>query len=136
MGEIVEHTGVILSNDNGHIKVQIQQSSACSACHAKGACTASDVAEKVIDVYDNGDYQVGQLVHLYGADSLGMKAVMYAFIIPFLIMAVVLFISMNYFTELESGLYALLSLFPYYAVLFFFRKSFSKVFVFYIKPIK
>lgn len=136
MGETIEHTGIIISAESGLVKVQIQQNSACAACHAKGACSAADTADKVIDVYDNGDYHVGQLVHLYGSSSLGMKAVFYAFLIPFFIMVVVLFVSMAYFTELESGLYALSSLLPYYAVLFFFRKSFRKAFVFQIKPIE
>ena len=43
---MIEHEGIIEHIDGNHIKVRILQQSACSACHAKGYCTAADSSEK------------------------------------------------------------------------------------------
>jgi sigma-E factor negative regulatory protein RseC len=135
MGEFIEHTGLVEGIDSGVIYVRIQQVSACSACHAKGACSTADVADKVIEVADNGAYNVGQLVLLTGSYSLGLKAVFYAFILPFLCMFLTLYISTQYTSELKGGLLSLGILLPYYIVLSLFRKSLKKSFTFQIKPI-
>lgn len=138
MAEKFEHTGVIKRISSGIIYVQIVQESACAACHANGACSAADVADKEIEVTNTGlvDYKVGQKVALIGAYSFGLTAVMYAFLLPLLCMIITLFVSMNYVSELRSGLMTLGILLPYYTVLFLFRKKLKKRFSFGIKPIK
>ena len=45
MSQKIEHTGIITRIDNNNVQVQIIQVSACSTCHAKSACTASDMDE-------------------------------------------------------------------------------------------
>ena len=57
----VSHRGTIISIEEGNIKVEIINKSMCSACHAKGFCSAGDSKDKVIDVlyYNNGEYSVG-----------------------------------------------------------------------------
>lgn len=136
MGERIEHTGVIDRIASGILYVRIVQQSACVACHANGACSVADVADKLIEVSDTGGYKVGQQVHLIGAYSFGLHAVMYAFLLPLLCMILTLFISMNFMSELRSGLLTLGVLLPYYAVLYLFRKKLKKRFSFGIEPIK
>ncbi len=134
MAETIEHTGVVERIDLGVIFVRIEQQSACAACHANGACSAADIADKVIEVVDNGGYMLGQKVMITGAMGVGLKAVLFAFIFPFISMIITLIVSLQYTTELYSGLLALAALVPYYAVLSLFRKKLKKSFTFEIKP--
>jgi hypothetical protein len=50
MSQIIEHSGIIENINGSNIRVQIIQESACSGCHAKGACSAADLKDKYIDV--------------------------------------------------------------------------------------
>ena len=67
MSQIIEHTGVINQITGNHIRVSIIQQSACSGCHAKGACTATDMDEKMIDIESSdSSFKVGDMVLLNG----------------------------------------------------------------------
>ena len=60
MSQIIEHSGIVQHIDGKHIRVQILQESACSGCHAKGACTAADMKDKYVDVEaDFSEFKVG-----------------------------------------------------------------------------
>ncbi|MEG1587319.1 MAG: SoxR reducing system RseC family protein [Bacteroidales bacterium] len=113
----------------------IIQNSACSACHAKSACTASDSAEKIIEVpYFSNDLQIGQQVTVVGSKTMGWKAVWYAFILPFLLlMAVLTVITETTGNELWAGLLALAVLVPYYLILYILRNKMKSNFTFTLK---
>lgn len=135
MSQIIEHTGRIQHIKDNHIQVLITQNSACSGCHAKSACTAADSAEKIIDVYsDDTSYKVGDNVIVYGQRAVGMKAVLLAFVIPFLLILVSLFV-LRAFIENEaiSGTLALAVLIPYYIIISLFKDKLSSKFQFHIK---
>ena len=94
----IKHLGIVENIDGFHLKVRIVQTSACSSCSIKGHCSASETKEKLIDVYNPNpslNPQVGQRVMITGSASMGMKAVGWAFIMPFLILLVSLFVSMK-----------------------------------------
>ena len=137
MNQIIEHTGKIVNIDEDQIQVLITQNSACSGCHAKSACTAADSAEKIIDVVSNDkSFKVNDEVMLYGQRSSGLRAVLLAFVIPFLLILVTLFV-LRYFTDNEplSGTIALATLIPYYLILSFFKDKLKSKLQFYIKHI-
>lgn len=119
MSQLIEHSGIVRNVNGKHIQVQIVQLSACSSCHAKGACSAADMDEKLIDVEtDNLDYKVGDTVILYGQSSMGLFAVLLAFVIPFLLILLTLLIISNYTdNESLSGSIALGTLVPYFLIL-------------------
>jgi len=119
MSQLIEHSGIVRNVNGKHIQVQIVQLSACSSCHAKGACSAADMDEKLIDVEtDNLDYKVGDTVILYGQSSMGLFAVLLAFVIPFLLILLTLLIINNYtYNESLSGSIALGTLVPYFLIL-------------------
>ncbi len=119
MSQLIEHSGIVRNVNGKHIQVQIVQLSACSSCHAKGACSAADMDEKLIDVEtDNLDYKVGDSVILYGQSSMGLFAVLLAFVIPFLLILLTLLIINNYTdNESLSGSIALGTLVPYFLIL-------------------
>jgi sigma-E factor negative regulatory protein RseC len=80
MSEIIEYTGIINHIDGNHIQVSIIQKSACSECHAKGACIASDSEEKLIDIESSDStFRVGDWVLLFGQKSIGNQAVFLTF---------------------------------------------------------
>ncbi|HOG06275.1 MAG: SoxR reducing system RseC family protein [Paludibacter sp.] len=135
MSKIIEHSGIIHQINGKHIRVQITQTSACSACHAKGACTAADMKDKYIDVEAaNSNHQIGDEVTLYGQSSMGLFAVLLAFVLPFLLVLGVLFI-LNHFMDNEvlAGAISLGALIPYYIILSFFDTKLRSKLKFHIK---
>ena len=137
MSQKIEHTGIITSITDKTIEVSIIQQSACSDCHAKGACSASDMDEKIIEVTNNRmQFSVGEKVMLSGKTSMGFLAVLLAFVIPFLLILTCLFI-LRQFTDNEaiSGTISLAVLIPYYIVLSLFNKKLKNKFQFEISKI-
>jgi sigma-E factor negative regulatory protein RseC len=125
MSQKIEHTGIITHIDGTKIQVQIVQLSACSSCHAKGACSASDMDEKLIDVESNDfTLKIGDQVQLLGESSMGLFAVLLAFVIPFLLILLSLLILRTYTSnEALSGTIALGVLVPYFMILSLFNKK-------------
>lgn len=133
----IDHEGTILEIQDGKISVGIVNVSACSGCHAKGACTMSDMKEKSIDVIDySNKFEVGEKVNLSYKESLGWLAMFLAYVLPFIIVLITLFVATAITgNELISGISALAILIPYYIVLSFFKGSFKKTFSFTIDKI-
>ncbi len=135
MNNLIEHTGVVQAKQEGAVVVLITQSSACSSCHAKSACTAADKSEKQVEalVLDD-DIAVGDVVVVYGQRKLGMKAVFWAFIAPFVLLFITLILlQQTELSEVLRGTVSLATLIPYYVVLSFFRESLKKEFCFYAR---
>lgn len=137
MSEIIEHSGIIQNVNGKHIQVQIVQMSACSSCHAKGACSAADVDEKLIDVEtDRVDFKVGESVILYGQSSMGLLAVLLAFVIPFVLILVTLLILKSYVdNDALSGSIALGTLVPYFLILSQFNSKLKSRLKFQVKKL-
>lgn len=135
MNNLIEHTGIVNHIDGRNIKVLITQNSACSSCHANGACSAADKDDKLIDVEsDDTNYQIGENVVIYGQRSMGLQAVLLAFVIPFLLILLTLFILRSIVdNEAMSGTLALATLIPYYIILSFFNEKMKSKFQFFIK---
>ena len=136
MADIIKHRGIVEKVDGSHIVVRIVQTSACSACSAKGLCNASESKEKQIDVYEaNPSYQIGEEVMVCGTTSMGMRAVLLAFGVPLLILVLALGVSMKLTGEdalLSSGI-ALLSVVPYYIAIYFCKDKLNRTFSFTIE---
>ena len=136
MADIIKHRGVVEKIDGSHIVVRIVQTSACSACSAKGLCNASESKEKQIDVYEsNPSYRIGEEVVLCGSTSMGMRAVLLAFGIPVLLLLFALFATMR-ITDgdaLHSAIVAMLAIIPYYFVIYLMKDKMNKTFSFVIE---
>ncbi len=115
--------------------VSIMNQSACSACHAKGACTISDVQEKEIDIIPNGkNYSPGEEITVLLKEAQGFKALFYGYVLPFLLVLFTLVIASSVTgKEGFSGLLSLGILIPYYITLYFFRDNLKKVFKFEVE---
>jgi len=134
---VIEHLGRVEAITATGIRVVIVSQSACSSCHAKGACTAADVSEKQVVIskpYHN--YSVGETVKVTMKQSLGYKALLLGYILPLVILLVSLFVFDGLgFSEGKTGLYSLAMLIPYYAIIYIFRKRIEKEFYFDIEKI-
>ena len=133
---MIEHQGVITDIAGHKVSVTILQQSACSSCHARGACTAADSKEKMVDIADyTGKYKVNDLVTVVGQKSMGYRAVLWAFVIPIIILVSILVVSVNAWGlgEIDAALAAIISLVPYYAILYLLRKRMAGSFKFTIK---
>ncbi|HOH55278.1 MAG TPA: SoxR reducing system RseC family protein [Paludibacteraceae bacterium] len=131
----IEHTGIVQHIEGNKAQILIVQQSACSACHAKSACTMSDQQEKVVEVLvDDHSIREGDEVIVYGSSSIGLQAVLIAFVLPLLLVFLLLFI-LTFFMKNEAvaGLIALSVLIPYYLILSLFNKKLKSKFEFHIK---
>jgi len=132
---VIEHLGRVDAITATDIRVTIISQSACASCHAKGACSAADVAEKQVVVsrsYHN--YTVGETVKVTMQQSLGFKALFLGYILPLIVLVASLFVfNALGFSESVSGLLSLAVLVPYYLMLYLFRKRIEKQFHFDIE---
>ncbi len=134
---MIDHDGIIeqIEGDVAHIKINSE--SACAACHAKGVCGAADQEEKFLDIPLKGEtYSSGEVVKVQVARRLGFKAVALGYFYPFLLlMAVLITLILSGIGEMKAGLFALLSLVPYYLALYLARKRIESTFIFSIQKI-
>ena len=124
MNSNIQHDGVVESVTDDCVKVRIIQDSACSACKAARLCHAAESKEKVVDVYGQNPslFFVGQEVTVVGSGRTGMRAVVLAFLVPFIVMVTVLMVVLTATgDEAKAGVAGILSLTPYYIGLYFLR---------------
>jgi sigma-E factor negative regulatory protein RseC len=137
MAKIMEHEAEIVEicAEEKRIEAEMIVSSACGGCKAKEICGKSESQRRRVTIYNDHPelYQVGQQITVYIEEVMGIKAVLYSYIAPFVLMLIALFVT-NPLGELVSGLSALGACALYYVVLAFFRKRLEKVIVFRIKP--
>ena len=137
MANTIKHQGIVENINGSHLQVRIIQTSACASCSIKGHCSSADTKEKLIDVTDDNvsSYQPGDRVWVIGELSMGVMAVLLAFILPFLVLIFSLFIFMAIWNdELGSALCSLALLIPYYYILRLNKSRLGKKFSFSISP--
>ncbi len=127
--EGISHLGIVLKISKDSIEVAIEGNVHCEACHAKSACGVSDAENKIV-VVKNEDSSIvlHEQVHVLMNTSLGLKAVFYGYVLPFILLFVVLFVASVYIKEWQAGLLALFVLIPYYLILYFNEQTLKKTF--------
>lgn len=133
----IEHKGRIESIDANKISVNFLALSGCASCHAKGVCSAADMQEKSVEVFDfTNQYTIGEEVNVILKQSLGFRALLLGYVLPFILVLLILIIltaiSDN---EAVAGLSALSVLVPYYLILFLLKDKIRKKFTFAITKI-
>jgi len=134
---VIEHKGQIDSISGNKIKVHFLNISACASCHAKGVCTASDMESKEVEVFDTSNkFHEGEKVNIILQQSLGFKALLFGYVVPFFLVLVALF-TLDAFikNEVIVGIGALGTLVPYYLILYALKDYFEKVFSFKIQKL-
>ncbi|WP_045033376.1 SoxR reducing system RseC family protein [Draconibacterium mangrovi] len=126
---IIRHKGFVKAIKDASLTVNIVSQSACSTCHAQGACSVSDFQDKEIEVSEyKGSYKIGDEVTILFKQSKGFTALIWGYVIPFFVVLGTLIIALEVTgDELKSGLLSLFILVPYYITLYFFRHLLKKV---------
>lgn len=138
MSEIVCHSGRVERIEDHRVLVRIIQRSACAGCHAKSMCSSAESKEKIIEAYvsNPGMFHINEEVELCSKSSLGLEAVLLAFVIPsIIIIASVVVGTTLQWSETIVGLVGLLLLVPYYLVLYFLRNKLKRKFIFTLKKL-
>jgi len=133
---MIEHEGIIEKISGNKITVRISQQSACSTCHAQGACMAADSKEKRLDITDfSGRFSENERVMIEGKESMGYKAVFWAFVLPLIILIVMLVLTTTvwHLNETEAAISSMIALTPYYFLLYLLRNKMANSFRFSIK---
>lgn len=135
---MLEHKGIITKIENRTATINIEVESACASCHAKGMCTSLDKGTKQIFAQiDNDEFEVGETVNVTIKESTGIKAVLLAYFVPFIVLTTTLVIVLHFSqSEALAGILSIAILLPYYFVLYLLRKKINKKFVIYLKKIK
>ena len=133
--ETICHSGIVKSIDNQHIVITVLSQAACVSCHAKGACSSSDIQEKVIEITKwQGEYTPGERVEIISTESQGFRAVFLAYVLPLVLMvAVLVFVLSATDNEVFAAFGALIILTSYYFILYIYRNKLMKSLKFNIR---
>ena len=136
MNQRIRHSGVVESIEEGCVHVRIVQTSACAACKVAGYCHAAESKAKMIDVFCDAvaDYKVGQHVTVSTSGEVAVKALLWAFGVPFvLLLAVLIMVLLLTGNEGWAALSALAILVPYYTILWLLRDKMREQLAFTIE---
>jgi sigma-E factor negative regulatory protein RseC len=134
--QLVEHPGIIEKIEDDKVFVRIESRSACGNCQSKSYCGMSEMQEKIVEIHDQPDnkYRAGQQVNVVLEESLGYKALLLAYLIPFVILigGIILTLSITG-NEPLAALTGLCLMLPYYFWLYHSRDKLRKTFHFRIR---
>ena len=134
--ETISHEGIVTKITDDELEIKILAQSACAACHAKSACGMGEQAEKILIVPrpKDKDFTLNQKVNVKMAIGQGNKAAVLAYLIPILLLLAVLFACLG--LGINEGLAALISivtLIPYYIILYMKRDKLKNQFLYIIE---
>ncbi len=133
--ETIRHSGVVESVKGTVVKVKIQQAAACSACEASRSCMAAEAKEKTVDaITSDSTIQAGDKVDVVIEEVTAWKAVAIAYLLPFAVMMLVLFLlDRSLHDEALMGVIAVCAVGVYYIVLSFFKNRIKRDFSFRVE---
>ena len=137
MDELIRHEGIVLSINGEKAHVQIVQISACSACKARSMCMSSESQSKEMDAIMLEPMKIGDKVEVEVRERLAWKAVLLAYILPFIVMLAIIAI-LDFATDWSEAVVGTLSLCGialYYIGLSVFRNRLQKQFSFTARKI-
>lgn len=135
--DTIKHIGVVESVEKTLIKVRMAQPAACSSCEAARHCHASESKMKIIDAYASSlshPFRAGQEVEVVGRSAQARRAVVLAFVIPFILLVSALATGILLgWSEPVAALMGISVLVPYYLLLFLFRERLRSQFRFTVQ---
>lgn len=121
----VRQSATVLTVTDAEITLEVCRAEACGACRAHSACGGS--SERTMTLANDGQgYRVGEQVMLVMERSMGLKAVVIAYLVPVFLMIGTLLLAGMWLSELVSGSLALLVLVIYMLMIRVFRGAISR----------
>lgn len=133
--EQIEHPAEIVKIEKSRIFAKVEVKSACGHCAVKGACGIGDCADKIIEIEtpNAAKHRIGDRITVTLDQNYGFYALFLGYILPLFLVLAVLFAFLAFgSTEIESGIYSIIILIPYYFGLSLSRKYLRKKFLFKI----
>jgi sigma-E factor negative regulatory protein RseC len=129
-----EQRGIIESVNDNVVTVRIDRGTACGHCSAQGLCNLAESTERIIEVNPSAQsFSVGELVQVTMSRSMGNKAILLGYFIPFvLLISTLLIFSAFGLPDWMAGLVSLVILIPYFIILYIFRERLRRTFSFSI----
>jgi sigma-E factor negative regulatory protein RseC len=138
MAKLLEHRGTVSEVGEKLVEVEFITESACEGCKARGMCGVDGGNRRFVTVYEplSQYFTVGEEVVIGISEVTGMKAALWAYIIPFFILLGVLLVGLSLgWGELVAALSSLGAMCAYYVVLWTQRSKIEKDIVFKIRKI-
>ena len=135
----IEHSGIVFDVVGNRVDVAIEAMEACASCRVKGACGMSESKQKNVSVVTPfaDAYRVGEEVVVSVSKSMGMKAVLMAYVIPFFFLLAILLTMLGLGCgEVVSGLSALAAAVAWYTVVWLMRGRIEKEISFKIRKLQ
>lgn len=129
MTRAIEHIATVERVGNGVVVVELTAQSACATCHARAACGMGESTRKRIEVAtpDASAYLPGERVVVSVERNMGMTAVLWAYVVPIVVLLGVLAsVSLAGGGDGAAALASLVAVGLYYAVLYLFRRRLEK----------
>lgn len=126
---IVKHEGIVSKITNDVVTISLKGNINCESCKAKAACGVSESNDKEVEISNyTQSLKLNENVEVLLKKNLGLKAVFWAYVFPFIIMMTVLVIASTLVKEWIAGLLSIAVLVPYYFMLFVLKDLFKKRF--------
>ena len=140
--EQITHKATVRQLTQDGVEVVLEDPPGCDACNARSSCglnpenQGEEAAKSLfIPVLENV-YQPGEQVEVSISPALGLKAVLWGYILTLILLMTVLLISLNFLGELMAGLTALAVVALFYIALFFNKENMQKTFAIDIKKLR
>lgn len=132
--DTIEHAGIVKSVDKKYVTVNILSHPACAGCIASGICDMSGSENKEIKASAGPKVRAGDQVLVVMRKSMGFRALFLGYLLPFIIVMLILIVLTSLsVSEPVSGITALVSLIPYYTIIYLSKEKVGKSFSFTIK---
>ena len=123
------HSGVISKITGDSVIVSLEQNVHCESCRAKSACGISESNTKDIEILNSNDsFSINEHVKVVLKKALGLKAVFWAYVFPFILMFSTLLVASIFLKEWIAGVLSLFVLLPYYITLYIFKNTLKSAF--------
>ena len=123
------HSGVISKITGDSVIVSLEQNIHCESCRAKANCGISESNTKDIEIQNTTDsFKVNETVTVVLQKALGLKAVFWAYVFPFILMFASLVLTSLFLKEWLAGLVSLFILIPYYLTLYLLKNTLKSAF--------
>ena len=126
---LLRHEGIVSKVSKDSVTVSLKGNLHCEACNARSACGVSDSETKEIEIpFPAQSLELNENVEVFLKKELGLKAVFWAYVFPFILLFAVLLVASLAYPEWIAGLMAIGVLVPYYLLLYALKDSFKNAF--------
>ena len=131
----INHDGQVVEISDNKVVAEIMVSEACGTCQAKGLCHTNGKRVRVEATAEPGqDFRVGQHVRVAFTPTLALSSVLFAYVLPLVLMFAVMFTLIAITGSQDIGCLCGLAVLPvYYTVLYMMRHKLRRKFKFSVE---